>query len=218
MMKRCLLVILLCATAGIRADDWPGPVVKEVFSHSREWFVRVTPGTSIGDTYGFASAPKGPYAKAEFYRRQADRSYRLVAERSLVNPIAPFDFFVTDRGYLATIDNWANLGYGKIAAFYSPTGDLIKALELKDLFSAEEIGRFDHSVSSIWWRKTEAAPYVRQGQQSLYLALDDKGTELIFETESGAWQFCQWQGAEHPCRTSSVNRKWTGYVDPKLRP
>jgi hypothetical protein len=216
-MKRCLLLMLLCATASIRADDWPGPVVREVFSQSREWFVRVTPGTSMGDVFGFASAPKGPYAKAEFYRRQADRSYRLVGERSLVNPIAPHEFFVTDRGYVATLDNWANLGYGKIAAFYSPKGDLIKAFELKELFSAEEIGKFDHSVSSIWWRGSKTG-YVRPGQQSLDVTLDDKGTGLIFETESGAWQFCQWRGADFQCRTSSVNRKWTGYVDPKPKP
>jgi hypothetical protein len=35
------------------------------------------------------------------------------------------DFLVTDRGYLATLDNWHNMGYGKIAAFYSLKGDLI---------------------------------------------------------------------------------------------
>jgi hypothetical protein len=193
------------------------PVVKEVFSESREWFVRVVPGTPAVDTSGSATGAKGPYAKAEFYRRHPDRSYRLVSERALENPLAPVDFFVTNRGYLATVDNWAGMGYGKIAAFHSPKGDLVKAFELKDLFSAEEIDAFRHSVSSIMWRNAQTA-YVRPDQQTLYLALDGKGTELIFETESGAWQFCQWRATKHMCRTTNVNRKWVGYVEPKLRP
>ena len=213
-----LILMFLCATADVRADDWPGPIVREVFSESRDWFVRVVPGTSVGNTFGFAGAAKGLYAKAEFYRRQADRSYRLVSERTLANPVAPVAFLVTDRGYLATLDNWHNMGYGKIAAFYSLKGDLVQSFELKDLFSAAEIEKFDHSVSSIWWRKTQIAN-VRQGQQALYVALDDKGTELIFETETGAWQFCEWRAnKQHLCRTTNGNRKWTGYVEPKLKP
>ena len=48
-------VALLVALAGASgADSWAAPQVKEVFSGSREWFVRVVPGTSIGETYGFA--------------------------------------------------------------------------------------------------------------------------------------------------------------------
>ncbi len=214
-----LLVMLLLAgaTAGVGADDWAAPIVREVFSASREWFVRVTPGTSFGDLMGSASAPKGPFAKAEFYRRQPDRSYRLVGTPTLVHPIAPVDFFVTDRGYLATLDNWGNMGYGKIAAFYSPKGDLLESFELKELFSEKEIEDFAHSVSSIWWRKAQTA-YVRQGQQSLFVALDDKGTELVFETETGAWQFCEWRTGTHLCRTTNGNRRWTGYVEPRLKP
>jgi hypothetical protein len=87
-------VLLLAAAPAAQADNWPGPVTREVFSRSGEYFVRVVPGESLGDTYGFASAKKGRYARAEFYRRGADRAYRLVAEAALLNPIAPFEFFV----------------------------------------------------------------------------------------------------------------------------
>jgi hypothetical protein len=208
--------LLLCACSLVGADSWARATVKEAFSASRDWFVRVVPGTSIGDTVGFAGSPKGPFAKAEFYRRQADRSYRLVAEVSLANPVAPVNFFVTDRGYLATLDNWHNMGFGVVAAFYSPEGNPIRSYELKDLFSADEIGKFTRSVSSIWWRKETA--YVRDGQQSLYVLVDDKGTELIFETETGAWQFCQNRNGQHQCRTTNADRKWQGYLEPKLRP
>src|SRR5438067_1227126 len=96
------LVLLLLLGSGLaHADDWPGPVTKEVFSHSREYFVRVVPGEAVGDTFGFAGAKKGRYAAAEFYRRAPDRSYRLVAEVSLLNPVAPVEFFVSDGGHLA---------------------------------------------------------------------------------------------------------------------
>jgi hypothetical protein len=72
--------LLSVTTLAVRADDWAGPQTKEVFSASREYFVRVIPGESLGDTFGFAREKKGKYAAAEFYRRHQDRSYRLLAE------------------------------------------------------------------------------------------------------------------------------------------
>lgn len=94
----CVLALALAAAVPALADDWAGPVVKEVFSQSREYFVRIRPGESIGDTYGFAGGKKGRYATAEFYRSAPDRSYRLVAETSLLNPAAPVEFFVSGDG------------------------------------------------------------------------------------------------------------------------
>ena len=209
----CGGIALLFAAGAAFADSWAAPAVKEVFSKSRDTFVRVTPGTSVGDTVGFAGSGNGPYATAEFYRRRPDRSYALMNERVLLNPVAPVDFFVTDRGYLATLDNWHNMGFGKVAAFYSPQGDLIRAYELADLFSKSEIEAFAHSVSSVWWRKEMA--YVRQDERTLYLMLDERGSEAIFETETGGWQICQQQAGKHLCRSTNADRKWTGYVDPK---
>jgi len=92
--------LLSVTTLAVRADDWPGPQTKEVFSASREYFVRVIPGESLGDTFGFAREKKGKYAAAEFYRRHQDRSYRLVAEVVLLNPVAPVEFFVSTTGVL----------------------------------------------------------------------------------------------------------------------
>src|SRR5688572_15888482 len=128
-----VLIALATVQSHVSADSWPGPQVKEVFSASREWFVRVTPGSSIGETFGFAGAPKGKHATAEFYRRAADRSYRLSQEITLVNPVAPVLFLVTDRGYLVTLDNWHNMGYGKAVASYAPDGRTVVAAQLKDI-------------------------------------------------------------------------------------
>lgn len=209
------LVIVLAATPGLHGDDWPHPQVKEVFSQSREWFVRVTPGTSLGDTVGFKGAAKGRYARAEVYRRAADRSYRLTREFTLHNPVAPVLFLVTDRGYLVTLDNWHNAGFGTILASYSPEGRAVLSSRLRDLFSPGEIESFRHSVSSIWWR-TELA-YVREGQQSIYIGVDREGGGLTLEPESGRWQYCEPRGRTHLCRSSNADRVWRAFREPPLR-
>jgi hypothetical protein len=216
-MKAAVLVLIGVAVlvASPAADSWPAAQTKEVFSKSRDWFVRVVPGTSVGDTVGFAGAPKGPYARAEFYRRNADRSYALVKEITLLNPVAPVLFFVTDRGFLLTLDNWHNMGFGKAIASYSPGGDVIASYQLTDVFSNAEISGFQHSVSSIWWR-TETV-YVRDGQQSVYVALNDRASELIVEPETGAWQYCATRSSRHQCRDARDGR-WRPFQEPRLRP
>ena len=85
-------------------------------------------------------------------------------EAALLNPVAPVDAVVSKRGYLVTLDNWHNMGYGKVFALSGPDGAPIKSYELKDLFSKQEIELFEHSVSSIWWRKGPA--YVDENQKA----------------------------------------------------
>jgi hypothetical protein len=210
-MARALVVLTLAMMVGgdVVADSWPAPTIKEVFSASREWFVRVVPGKSLGDTFGFAGSPKGPYARAEFYRRAADRSYRLTTEITLDNPVAPVQFLVTDRGYLVTIDNWHNIGYGKILVAYAPSGQRVASYALKDLFSTSETEAFSRSVSSIYWRTDTL--YVREGQRSVYVALNDKGSEVILDPETGAWQQCEWRGKQHQCRDDNTRREWRSF-------
>jgi hypothetical protein len=107
------------------------------------------------------------------------------------------------------------MGYGTVVAFYSPTGTLIRGYALTDLFSAVEVEKLPRSVSSIWWRKELA--YVRLDQQSLYLMVDDAGRELVFETETGAYQYCEPRDGVPRCRSSNEPRQWRGYIDPRPR-
>ncbi len=206
-----LTCLWACLTAQgvVHADDWPAAVVTETFSKSRDWFVRIVPGRSLGDTVGFAGSPKGPYARAEWYQRDADRSYRLRRDITLANPVAPVKFLVTDRGFLVTLDNWHNMGYGSVVVSYAPDGRKVAARTLEDLFSAAEIRAFRNSESSIWWRKETA--YVRDGQQSVYIAVNDNGEELIVEPETGAWQYCESRSSVHLCRSTNANRVWRSY-------
>jgi hypothetical protein len=205
-MPIVVVLVVVALASHTRADDWPAATVKEVFSESREWFVRVVPGKSLGDTFGFAGSPKGPYARAEFYRRAADRSYRLVREITLDNPIAPVQFVVTDRGYLVTVDNWHNKGYGQILVSYAPTGKRLASLALKDLFTEAEIASFVHSTSSIQWRGEVV--YVRPGQKSVHVGLNGKGTDLIVAPETGSWQQCEWRNQRYLCRDTNLDRTW----------
>ena len=195
------------------ADDWPGPQTREVFSHSRAYFVRVIPGTSWGDTYGFKGAAKGPFAKAEFYRLEKDRSYRLTATAFLLNPIAPVDFFVTDRGFLIGLDNWHNRGYGAVAAFYTPAGEVIRRYELNGLFTKTEIDAFEHSESSISWRRPTGA-YVRDDQGTFYVTGNDPGACFVFEVANGGYQYCENKNGSSQCRRSNTTRTWAPYQEP----
>src|SRR6266404_7224666 len=124
-MRFLLLIVALVVLPIAQADEWPAAVIREVFSQSRSYFVRVVPGKSYGDTVGFSGAPKGPFATAEYYRLEKDRSYRLVATAPLLNPVAPAEFLITDNGFLMTLDNWHNMGYGKVIALYTPEGRTI---------------------------------------------------------------------------------------------
>lgn len=204
-------VLALCAAASAaRADSWQRPVVAEVFSASRDYFVRVVPGESLGDTFGFAGAKKGKYATAEFYRREADRSYRLTGTVALRNPIAPVSFFVANDGRLATIDNWHNRGYGAVVCIYAADGKVTKAYALADLFSAEEIESFSHSASSIHWH--DGPVYINADQQTLYLMVRS-GADLVFGLESGRYAFCETRDKQYVCRDSNAKRTWRPYAD-----
>ena len=191
---------LLCA------DSWPGPQIREGFSANREHFVRIIPGRSLGDTQGFAGAQKGHYATAQFYRRAADRSYQLVAETTLLNPVAPVEFFVADNGHLATLDNWHNVGYGKIVAIYDARGQPIRAYELSELFDAKERARFPRSVSSVHWRKGPS--YVREDQTTLLVTVRE-GADFLFGMETGGFEYCEPRDKSWRCRDHNAAQRWT---------
>ncbi len=225
-MRRALLraavavaTIVAAAHVVVTADSWPGATITETFSDNRDWFVRVTPGTSVGDTVGFAGSAKGTYATAEWFRRDAEGGYRIAARATLANPVAPVAALVTDRGYLATLDNWHNMGYGAVVTAYRPDGTQVVALRLRDLYSQAEIEAFATSVSSIWWRSESLQAYVRHDQRSVYVAGRPSGGELILEPESGRWQICQPRAGTHQCRTANEPRTWGSFRETaEIRP
>ena len=80
--------------------------------------------------------------------------FMILSEVAIPNvPIAPVDFYVTDQGYLVTVDNWHNMGCGKALALYGPSGTPVKSYDLNDLFLDDEVIHFENSSSSILWHR-----------------------------------------------------------------
>jgi hypothetical protein len=166
-----LALALVLPPAGMRADAWPAPQTRNVFSKDGSHFVRIVPGSSWGDVVGFRGAETGDYARGLFYALQADRSYRLLADVALVNPVAPVDALVTKRGELVTFDNWHNFGFGAVIAIYDAAGALRASYTLEELYGDGKLSDVPQSVSSRWWRcqptgfvdpHTETSIYVRE--------------------------------------------------------
>lgn len=212
-MRTLLILAALMLAVPARADSWTSPQVREVFSESRAHFVRVTPGESWGDTFGFKGAKKGVYATAEFYRRAADGAYRPTAKVTLPHPVAPVQFFVSNDGRLVTLDNWHNVGYGTVIAVFAADGTLVKSHTLADLFSPAEIEAFPHSVSSIHWHS--GPTYIKDDQRTLYLMIR-AGADMMVSFESGRFMFCETRDRKYLCRDSNGNRTWRPYDERAL--
>ena len=68
-----------------------------MFSGNGLRFVRIVLGEGYGDTVGFKGSKTGAYARGEFYEKQPDRSYQLIADVVLQNPVAPVDVLLSNR-------------------------------------------------------------------------------------------------------------------------
>jgi hypothetical protein len=176
----------MCA-AHVSADDWPAPAVQNVFSDNGRYFVRVVPGRSTGDTVGFAGSQQGPYARGEFYARQPNRSYQLVADVALQNPVSPVDALVTNNGYLVTFDNWHNVGYGTIVAIYAPNGRLVRGFTAEQLYSPDRLAKIPRSTSSRWWRCSPHGYVDPDGQTRVYV-FEYFGGTFTFNVSDGAFE------------------------------
>jgi hypothetical protein len=154
MRARGLVVAVLVLTwvAWVRADDWLAPRVQNVFSSNGRYFVRIVPATTVNAAAGSVDASNQGRSRGEFYTRQPDRSYRLVADVELRNRVSPTYAIVTDGGYLVTFDDWFQMGIGDVLAFYRPTGALIRAVTIDDLYTTAKLSQIPRSVSSRHWR------------------------------------------------------------------
>ncbi|MSP37896.1 MAG: hypothetical protein EXR70_05345 [Deltaproteobacteria bacterium] len=178
--------VLFCRA--VQADDWPAARPFQFFSASGKYFIRFVPGDSIGDTVGFAGSRKGKFASALYYAQQADRSYKLLHEIALQNPVAPVDALLSDQGYFITLDNWHNLGYGKVAAIYGPAGKPIRSFELGELYPGQMLERIPSSVSSRHWR-CQPSHFVEPKEQRSVVVAEALGGNFVFTLASGKMSY-----------------------------
>jgi hypothetical protein len=179
------LTLATLAASPAAGDDWPAARAVSAFSEDGGRFVRVVPGSSIGDSVGFSGAPKGAPARGEFYARRRDRSYRLVADVALANPVAPVSVLVSNTGHVITFDNWHNAGYGAVVAIYEPSGRLVKSWRLEDLYDASRLPAIPRSVSSRWWRCAPSGFVDPPTQRQVYVS-ERLGGTFVFTLASGA--------------------------------
>jgi hypothetical protein len=140
-----------------------------VHSDNGRYFVRITPGP----------ANQSSHARGEFYKRHADRSYKLVADKALPHPVAPVEALMSNDGRLITFDNWHRVGFGKVVVIYKPDGQVLRAFDLEDLYDQEKIEKIPRSVSSRWWRCPPMSYSDPDGQTLVY----------TMERFGGSWQF-----------------------------
>ena len=204
-MKRALLLCLLVAGPAW-ADSWPGPTVFTVFSESGRYFVRFLPGESVGDTVGFASSPRGRYATALLYELQPDRAYRLLHEITLVNPVSPLNALVSDDGHFVVLDNWHNVGFGKVAAIYAPSGTLVRGWELADLYPKDRIELIPRSVSSRYWRCRPIHFVDPKDQKAVYVP-EALGGYFVFTLATGG--VVRTPGTRKECHPPESPMSWS---------
>jgi len=187
--RACAVAFAVCTLAGLRvvADDWPQARPVTIFTEAADRFLRILPGQSVGDLVGFRGAAKGRYAAAEMYVRQPDRSYRLAASATLVNPVAPVSALLAPDGAFITFDNWHNLGYGKVVAIYRADGTLVRSYVLEDLYSAGNLAQVPTSVSSRRWRCAPAFFVTPEGLEA-YTG-EFRGGEFVFTMRDGSFRY-----------------------------
>lgn len=201
------LVLLGSFVGAAMAQDWTGPGVSEVFCHDRSRFVRIIPGVPVDEATHGGSGVKDRWATAEFYRRAADRSYRLVAQATLARTVAPVDFYVSDGGYLVVLDNWRSLGQGAVVSLFNPEGKPIRSYELADLFDTDELAGLPRRVSSaLRWR--QGPVYVRPDQATLLVTVNNNA-HFLFGMETGQFCYCEIQeNRQTLCRKAGQPRQW----------
>src|ERR1700712_3704220 len=122
-MRYAVVLAIAVVSSVALADSWPAAKQAGMASPGGNVVVRVVPGTSIGDVYGFGGESKGKYATAVFYRLTQGGDYARYQEVALLNPVAPLFFAVSDSGEFVTLDNWHNMGVGKaVVAVYRSDG------------------------------------------------------------------------------------------------
>jgi hypothetical protein len=189
-MNRMMVFVAVLAIMpfSVSADEWPAATVVHVFSGNGRHFVRIIPGESYGDTVGFKGSKKGIYARGEFYEKQPDRSYKLIADVALQNPVAPVESLLSNRGHLLTFDNWHNAGYGKVIAIYTPNGELVRAYDLNTLYSPKQIETIPASVSSRWWR-CKPFGFVDPDEQTKIYVFEHFGGTFVFDLSTGKHEY-----------------------------
>ncbi|WP_440222268.1 hypothetical protein ACQQ2N_14380 [Dokdonella sp. MW10] len=147
------------------ADEWTSARTVIVNSPDGQWRGIVIPSSSgeastpsrhaIGHVQGDDRSTRRPdRAYARMQRREEGR-WMDMWEGALANPHAPVEALVSDKGFLITLDEWLERGYGEnVVVTYDEFGRIRCHWELDDLLPTLYVEHLPTSVSSRRWRGT----------------------------------------------------------------
>ncbi len=182
-LRFTIIFLIFTLSRVVFADSWPEARSLSAIDGSGRFVVKVYPGDSIGDTYGFSGAPKGKYASIEVYRlKKNSKSFILVNEYQSNNPISPVFVFVSNKGFVTTIDNWHNIGIKKMLSVYDNKGQLKVSYSLNDIFENKELKEIGKTTSSVWWRCGD--PFLDMRQNRI-IVKDFMDGEISIDPNSG---------------------------------
>lgn len=120
-----------------RGDFW-GPPTTKFRSSNRQYLLEV--GWPREKTLTlFKVTPKGDKVKL-WTRSYVDETW------------PPHAAYVANNGqYVVLRDVYSRLGSGKVLAFLGPKGELLRAFELADLLTEDQISSCTQTISSLWW-------------------------------------------------------------------
>ncbi len=122
----------------------------------------------------------------------------------LANDVAPVNIVVSNKGQVATFDNWHDAGYGNtVIVLYDLQGKVLRHLALDEFIPHSYASASRHSVSSIWWGCSDGHHFSADGSQLVVRVYD-----LSVAAESNE---------NRPCLDVNVDAA-TGAVNPPAGP
>ena len=162
-MKSILLVLALTASLA-RADQWVTPTAKTLTSPNKKLKAKLEPAAD---------------AKSSAKVTIGTKTFALAAKWM------PVDAVLFDDGTLLTLDNWHQLGHGDVATLYERDGKVRWKKTLVELIGQAAVDGVQHSVSSIWWRKTPLEwTLAKDGKSGLITLADENKLRLTLRDGS----------------------------------
>lgn len=170
MRSLLVLLLLLLALAGTtHADQWATPSKVTLTSPNHKWSAEITPS-------------KNPKLGAQATLGPVGGPMKTI---TLQDTWMPVDSVLLDDGTLLTLDHWHQLGFGKVALLYERDGTVRWSKTLLELVGPQVVDLADHSVSSIWWRKTPLEwSLAKDGKSGFVTLFDENQLQLSFKDGS----------------------------------
>ncbi len=160
-------MLVLAIALPARADQWVSPTTKTLTSPNKKWVAVITP----------ADGSKSPLARASIGPVGGPATTFELQTRW-----APVDSVLLDDGTLLTLDQWHRLGHGDVAHLYERDGKLRWKKTLVQLVGQSVVDAADHSVSSIWWRKTPLEwSFAKDGKSGFATLFDENKVQIAFK-------------------------------------